>query len=393
MNSLWLRNVIFIILLLSSFVSQAQNDSSKIEFNGYISNMQSIQFQELKGSWINDNLIHNRLNFNWYPNDHLSFKMGIRNRIFTGESVKLMPDYGDYIHQAETGYLNLSWNAIDEQSVLLNINIDRLFFQYESGKFSATIGRQRINWGKTFVWNPNDIFNTYSFFDFDYAERPGSDALRLQYYTSEVSSVELATKIDKNEKITAAGLWRFNMKEYDFQLMGGLLNSSDYTIGAGWSGAIKNIDFKGELSYFMPIDNIKDTAGLFMGSVSLAYTFPNGLSLLTEFLYTGIADSSSNFIDLYSGVLSVKSLSFTKYNLFGQVAYQITPLLMGSISAIYYPDIKGYFIGPSFDYSFSDNLFASFVVQGFSGEIENPFSLVKERLNATYCFLRLKWNF
>ena len=33
------------------------------------------------------------------------------------------------------------------------------------------------------VWNPNDLFNAFSFVDFDYEERPGSDALRIQKYT------------------------------------------------------------------------------------------------------------------------------------------------------------------------------------------------------------------
>jgi len=372
----------------------SQEDSSKIEFNGYISNMQTVQFLKIKQDWTNDNLIHNRLNFKWLPNENFSFSVGLRNRIFTGETMKLSPDYGESIKKAETGYLNLSWNPVSEQSVVMNMNIDRLFFQYDKGNFSATVGRQRINWGKTFVWNPNDIFNAYSFFDFDYAERPGSDAIRLQYYTSEISSVEIASKIDVNKDITTAGIWRFNLKEYDFQVIGGILNSSEYTIGAGWSGSIKSVDFKGEMSYFHPKENFKDTTGQFIGSVSFGYTFPNSLNMLFEFLYSDIQDNdNSSFLDLYSGVLSVKNLSFTKYNIFGQAGYQITPLLTGSFSAIYYPKIKGYFIGPSFEYSFTDNLYASIVVQAFSGEIYNPLSFTNERLNLTYGFIRLKWNF
>jgi hypothetical protein len=391
-----------LLMILTGNILIAQDDSTivelenkKVELKGYISNMQSVQFNEFDGIWLNDNLLHNRLNFNWYPNDNFTFSVGLRNRLFTGESPKLYPDYGEYINQVETGYLDfLSWNAINERSVVLNMNVDRLYFQYEKGKFSATVGRQRINWGKTFVWNPNDIFNAYSFFDFDYAERPGSDAIRLQYYTTEVSSVELAAKIDKNEDITAAAIWRFNLKGYDFQLLGGILNSNDYVVGAGWAGAIKNIDFKGEMSYFHPQDNFNDTTGMFIGSASLGYTFPNNLNLLFEFLYTDIPETNlSNFMNLFSGALSVKTISFTKYNLLGQVGYQFTPLLTGSLSAIYYPDIAGFFIGPSLDYSFTDNLYASIFVQEFSGKIEDPATMVKSRLNLTMGFLRLKWNF
>lgn len=382
------------ILTICGLSASAQEGEKKTDFGGYITNMQSVQFSDIHGDWINDNLIHNRLNFNWYPNQNWTFNMGVRNRIFTGESLKLIPDYASFIESSELGVMDLNWNLIDEQSVILNTNIDRLYFQYEKGNFSATIGRQRINWGKTFVWNPNDLFNAYSFFDFDYPERPGSDAVRLQYYTSTVSSVELAVKMDKNNDITAAALWRFNKWNYDFQLLAGMLNSSDYAIGAGWSGAIKNLDFKGELTYLRPKDNMADTTGQFIASISSGYTFSNSLALMFEFLYTDIQGSGiTDFYNYYYQPLSVKTLSFTKYNLFGQVTYPITPLLNGTISGMYYPSIKGYFIGPSFDYSFTDNLFVSIVVQTFSGEMEDPSTLIKSRANLTYGFLRLKWNF
>jgi hypothetical protein len=391
----------FIAGMLISGNTRAQDDSavvvekpSKIELSGYISNMQSVQFLDVQGAWINDNLLHNRLNFKWLPNDNIQFSIGLRNRLFTGETVKQYPDYGWIIKQSETGKANLMWNAVNEPSVLFNMHVDRLFFQYEKGKFAATVGRQRINWGKTFVWNPNDIFNAYSFFDFDYAERPGSDAIRLQYFSTAISSIEIAAKTDKKDQLTAAAIWRFNLKEYDFQLMGGILNSSDYVVGTAWSGAIRSVDFKGEMSYFHPKINTKDTTGQFIGSVSLGYTFPNTLGILVEFLYTDIPnEKESSIYNLYAGNLSVKTLSFTKYNLFAQAAYQITPLLNGSVSAIYYPNNKGIFIGPSFDYSFTDNLYASFVIQSFRGDIKNPLTQLNERLKLTYAFLRLKWNF
>jgi hypothetical protein len=194
-----IKTVVMFIFCFNFSVGFAQDEPKKLELSGYISNMQSVQFEDIKGLWINDNLIHNRLNFDWYVSDKLTFKMGVRNRIFTGESLKLIPNYGEFIGDSELGIMDLNWNVINEQSVILNTNIDRLYFQYQTDKFSATVGRQRINWGKAFAWNPNDIFNAYSFFDFDYVERPGSDAVRLEYYTGMVSSIELAAKIDKNE--------------------------------------------------------------------------------------------------------------------------------------------------------------------------------------------------
>ncbi len=100
-----------------------------------------------------------------------------------------------------TGWIDMSWNIVDENSFFLNTTIDRLWLDLNFNKFQARIGRQRINWGQTFVWNPNDIFNAYSFFDFDYTERPGSDAIRLQYYPSFSSAIELAAKIDSEKML------------------------------------------------------------------------------------------------------------------------------------------------------------------------------------------------
>ena len=137
----------------------------------------------------------------------------------------------------DDGVVDMSWNIIEEQSFLFNTTIDRLWLDLHYDKFQITLGRQRINWGQTFVWNPNDIFNAYSYFDFDYVERPGSDAIRFQYFPSSSSVAEVALKVDDENDITAAGLWRFNLWNYDIQFLAGLMNSEDVVIGAGWSGS------------------------------------------------------------------------------------------------------------------------------------------------------------
>lgn len=114
--------------------------------------------------------------------------------------------------------------CFEGKSYVLNIAIDRLWLDFTHKNFQATLGRQRINWSQTFVWNPNDLFNTYSYFDFDYEEKPGSDAVRLQYFTSASSKAELLVKAGKDKKVTAAALYRFNKWKYDFQGLAGIFN-------------------------------------------------------------------------------------------------------------------------------------------------------------------------
>ena len=385
-----MRYFIFLVLFTISICQAKAQDYEKKNWSldGYITNMQSMMAEELDGYWTNDNLIHNRINFYWYPAKSITSGIQFRNRIFTGEIVKYTEDYGKQIRQYD-GIENLSFNILDETSILFNSTIDRLWFSYEKGKFNATIGRQRINWGQTYVWNPNDIFNVYSFFDFDYIEKPGSDAIRLQYYPDWSSAAELAVSMNKDNAITAAGLYRFNVSGYDIQVMGGIFKEEDYVIGGGWAGNIGGMGFKGETSYFRSTDNFRDTTGMFMASVSAEYMFSNSLYLQFEFLYSDIPKLSiSNFYEYYGGSLTVKKLSFTEYSFFTQVSYPVTPLLNATLAVMYFPKIEGYYFGPSIEYSLTDNLFFSFYIQSFSGELAD-----NNRQNFHLGFLRTKLNF
>lgn len=72
--------------------------------------------------------------------------------------------------------------------MILRTMIDRLWIDWAYKKWELRAGRQRINWGKTSVWNPNDLFNTFNYANFDYEEQAGSDAIKLSYYPSGMSA-------------------------------------------------------------------------------------------------------------------------------------------------------------------------------------------------------------
>ena len=393
-----MKNVFFSLLLIfivtSGIFAQEEETEKKYSLNGYITNMQSVLiYDSIGGNWINDNLIHNRLNFNWYPKDYLSFDISARTRFFSGDRVRQDTLFSENMSK-DNGIINMNRNIFSENSFLLNSQIDRAYFAFEEGNLNVTLGRQRINWGRSFVWNPNDIFNSYSFFDFDYPEKPGSDALRIQYYTSATSSAELVVKADSAKKVSGAGLFKFAAGGYDFQIIAGMINEQDYVIGTGWEGNIKSVSFKGEASYLHPKTSFKDTTGVVVASASLSYVFSNSLMLQSEFLYLGSGtidyeiDSVTGLVnvDLVNRDLSVKNLSVSKYSLFGSISYPITPLLNASISAIYYPDLKGYYIGPSLTYSLADNLDFAVIAQTFRIKDFNDFKL-------SFAFLQLKYNF
>ncbi len=388
-----IRILIFFLLLASTIAAQDTIQKPKsLKFSGYITNMQSVMFSNISGNWINDNLIHNRLNLFWSPGKHFTGTVQLRNRFFSGETVKYQPGY-DSLMETDRGIFKLTRNLASGNSFLMNTAVDRVYLNYSTKKMEITLGRQRINWGQTFIWNPNDIFNNYSFFDFDYEEKPGTDAARIQYYTNSTSSLQLAVAGNHDKKLTAGLLWKTNKWNYDFQLLGGLLNQQDAVAGFGWSGFIKSLGFRGEMSYFYPVTDYQGHAEQFMVSIEADYTFSNNIMIQGEFLYSQIPDNYqlTDFEQVYYQPLSVRNLSFTDYNFFLQTTIPVTPLLNFSLSGMTMPKVNGYFLGPSLEYGFSDNLFASFFVQKFYMELDQSGTI--QKVNLSLAFLRIKYHF
>jgi len=377
---------ITLLILLTSPCLKAQDAEKKMTSGGYLTSLQSVMFDTLSGPFINDFLLHNRLNLKGYINDNITVAAEFRNRIFTGDMVKSGSFYPNMVN-TDQGLIDMSWNIISEESFFINTTLDRVWFDFSYNKFQARIGRQRINWGQTFVWNPNDIFNAYSFFDVDYIERPGSDAIRLQYYPSWSSALELAVKADSEQDITAAGLFRFSKWGYDIQFLAGYSNSTDIVTGAGWSGSIGKVSFRGEGTWFLPAESFGDTAGTAIVTAGIDHILEDNSMLQFQLMFCNNPLDLQNFTSLYTNNLSAKDLAFSEFSAFGQFTWTATPLLNIGLSAMWFPDLKGYFTGPSIDYSMAENVDFSLIWQHFKGDLGGE----KSKINLV--FLRFKYSF
>ena len=399
LNKTIVFTAVFLILALKS-----NGQTEKVEFGGYLSNMFSyssipegygplLGLSPEKSHWVSNHYLQNRLNLYVYPVKGLKGTVQMRNRLFYGDYISDVPDFAGTLER-DNGVLDLSVNAFENEHAALNMAIDRLWLQYTVGDFEIKAGRQRINWSQTFAFNPNDIFNTYSFFEVDYPERPGSDALRLSYYRNYASAIEAAVSLDSASRITAAGMYRFNQWSYDFQVLAGIISETDYVLGGGWSGSIKGAGFRGEASYFHPKDNFADTSGVLVTSISFDYMFNNSLYLQLEGLFNQLPDGEGvGFLQTLSQPLSAKKLSFTEYSLLLNGSYPVNPLVNTSLSFIYYPKINAVFAGPSVDVSVSDNIGLSLFWQTFYGEFPNPFTAEPEKKALHFGYFRAKWNF
>ena len=357
------RLVYIITFLYFPVLIFAQEEKPKNwTLDGYVKTLQTVIINNIEVPQLGfdttlflvDNLVHNRLNFKWFMNENWTFKADLRTRLFYGELVKNTPNYGELVGDANNDFMDLSLLLVDQPSFVAHTMLDRLYFEYVKDNWEIRFGRQRINWGINTVWNPNDIFNAFSFTDFDYEERPGSDALRVRYYTGFASSLEFAIKaFDDWDEMVAAALWKFNKWTYDFQLLGGIVNR-DLVVGGGWAGNIKNASFKGEFSYFHALD--QGVSNSFASTLSIDYSFKKGLYTGLGFLYNSNGTSDSNINELFSFELSAKNLYPYNFAIFAQGNYPLTPLLSGGLAIIYSPSkVHALFLNPTFSYSLADN--------------------------------------
>jgi len=378
--------LLFLIFDFGCFVPTIQ--AQDLTVNGYQKYMNTILFSETEDPWLVDNMLHNRLKLNWYVGHRVQLNLEARTRLIYGDFLQELPGYRAGIEDNK-GFLDLNYTLSSGSSYILTSLIDRANISYTQGAFSITLGRQRINWSQTFAFNPNDLFNSYSFFDFDYEEKPGADAVRLHYYPNYTSEVQMAVKMDKNNKITAAAYYRFNKWNYDWQILSGILPETDIVLGTGWSGSIKDFGFTGELTCLSPYSALFEEVNILISS-GVNYLFENSLQVQGEFFYNSYAQQNylQSILSFYHQNLGIKQLSFSRWSWFLQGTYPIHPLLQGSLGIMYYPDYEMYFLMPSLRYSLSDNYELAIYGQRFSGNFGNGLT---DQLNML--FLRFRWSY
>jgi len=395
--SLFGKTLLVFGIVLLSFQTHAQEEDQKwkkyVQLHGYVKNMQT--FTALDLNYISHtNLVHNRLNFRFYPSKNFTVGVELRNRLFTGDAVNAHPAYGSLV-DVDNGLVDLSWLWLDQQGIVGLTQLDRAWVRWNNEKWDVTIGRQRINWGVNAFWNSNDLFNTFNLVDFDYEERPGTDAIRIQRYFKNYSSFELAVAPSEFDSTwVGAGMYRFNKWTYDFQVLGGWWKE-DVALGVGWAGNIKTAGFKGEVTYFHPQQNWDDTTGVVSASVSADYVFKGNLYVMGGFLFGSRGlDKTLNVATIGLGGLtntvppSAKDLMFTKYNTIVSVSRPITPLISASLMALYSPGVNLLFVSPSLSMAVASSWDVSLFAQ--SSFLDNGSAF---RNYGTSMFVRLKWGF
>ena len=367
----------------------AQSDSiPHWAFRGYVKNLQNWIFSDQRNSMVNGGFFHNRLTLKWMPDPAWTVDAELRNRLFYGEWVRYQPGWADMLDQ-DNGLFDLSFVPLERASMIGSVVADRLYAQWQHERWTLRAGRQRINWAVALTWNPNDWFNTWNFLDFDYEERPGADALRVEYRTGGFSTLDVAVSPANDPKDwIAAARYGGNLKQYDWQLQAGVYRHR-FAAGLGWAGNLGQAGFKGEVSFFQPLDaedgdaSISATAGI--DAALGGKWFVNGGFLINSRGSSGSID----VLALNRSNLSPDNLMPGKLSFLAGGTFLVTPLFTTSLNAVYSPNGDLIILIPTAAYSVSENWDVDLTGQLFWLESEN--GGLKNELN--WLFLRVRWSF
>ena len=397
----WLPNknklAIFFYLIL---VNPVWAQLSSFDYNGYAKYLfSSTRIPEIDDR-LYDHLLHLRLNTRYYATQNLTAGLELRFRTFYGESAYKIPNYRELI-QTERDFVELDFYLWDTKYSIGYLEVDRLFLDFVKDDFQVTVGRQRISWGTCWVWNPTDLFNPLEVLDFDYEERPATDAIRVQYYTGPVTKIEVSYKPANNpyDQILA-GLFSLNKWDYDFNFIGGM-KYKGWLAGFSWAGDIYGAGFRGEVLVSQSPDstdsifpyqqypqlNISSDKPISSLALSGDYTFPNTFYIHTELLYNNIGVTANTLL-YQPEASSLGLLTAARWSIFQEFAYDITPLLRGTLFGIYNPNDKSYVIVPSLSYSVITNLDLYFVAFFFEGA-----PLTEYGEYGTTIYARIKYSF
>ncbi|BDD03465.1 hypothetical protein [Aureibacter tunicatorum] len=401
----WQTNILIlcIALLSSNLVAQEQ----KLYIDGRVELMPQVwlngdKAQEKVGMEPKAYALYqfnNRLNLEYRPNDWLQLNAGLRTIASYGQQNSAINDIlneqgyrSNNFSIQDQGYLPLTMVWHSGKSGYFLSTFDRMNVKMTFGKFETTIGRQRINWGINGIWEPNDIFNTFSYLDFNYPERPGADAVHGQYYFNSTSSVELAFKMDYDRRYTLGGLYRTVIGTYDAQVMMGILNEEYFTVGGGWSGNIEGAGFNGEFTYYEPMSDNEELKQALVASLLANYNFNNGIFAQAGVLYNSLGSTNrqgENISMIPNGsMMTAMDYTKSKMQMFISASYPINPLLSADVSTLLNPFDGSFYLAPSVNYSVAENWDLFFIAQTYWGRQDTEFGDMGLQL-----FVRLQYSF
>lgn len=182
-------------------------------------------------------------------------------------------------------------------------------------KFTLSTGRQPIDWGSGRLWQPLNVFGAFAPVDRDTEYKPGIDALAVDWYPAEFSTLTAAYVLapDKDEQIDDAKdsavvhYRRLVSEQSELTLLAGQVNDNQ-VVGASFESEFNGIGLRTEASYY---DLANGDSGLF-AIAGADYKFENGITLAAELYNNSFrAGSTSEVTATQTSPLVIQGLNRT----------------------------------------------------------------------------------
>jgi hypothetical protein len=253
------------------------------------------------------------------------------------------------------------WHWGEGRYVDARLQVDRLSTKVALPKTYITLGRQAITFGKTYFWNPLDVFRPFGPVQFDRDYKPGVDALRIDRSFGDLAGCTLVGVLGDARGLSwfssavlgrAFGSWR----DWDFTLQAGKIHGG-YHFGGGGQGEVGPLEVRAEVSYFQPRHDgpayeLEVPAAL-SAVIGVGYS-SDKLQVHAEYLYNGAGQMpiAQAWPLVREGVLPHASRQVVG----SMLTYKVTPLLKPSLGMLVSLSDASLLILPGLVYSAADEV-------------------------------------
>ena len=306
------------------------------------------------------------------------------------------------------GLVDLTWTPVSREHVTLTHTFDRLYAQWYSPRFVATVGRQRIAWGVATYFSPLDKFAPFAPAEIDKEEKAGVDAALVSFPWGSLSNVEavyavqrieeppspLASRTKETRHRLGARL-RTNVRDWDIALLGGRFDGANVA-GASLSGYIREAGVHGEVLFAH--DAIRRTeryasyvyrrGNFVQASVGGSYGFAwRNLTASGELYYDGSGSADNAGYD-WVGLSLGNRLTLARHYAAVSLTGLLTPLLTASLVSLINLDEPAFLVQPQLEYSVEENLDVKLGVQVNNGDAQSEYGVMDNLF-----YLGVSWYF
>lgn len=343
----------------------ADDTQGSVEISGYYKNLLAssrtlASYSPQQSYWVDLNRL--RLELKGDLGARTRFDVQYDNEVFFGSYVETS-QFAAQKKLSTGNYFDLRQVYVDNNSVFARHGLYRAYVDTRLKQADLRIGRQRVAWGSGLFWSPVDIINPFDPTQIEREERPGVDAILIDWDYDQLSRISLAYAAHASPvRETMAGRWRTNRAGFDLGLTAGQFRNEDM-VGFDFAGQWKSIGLRGEYTQTSsPVDGSYQRAVL-----SADYTAPNTLSMFLELYYNGqgrTGPSSYQFSRLLNGEIQ----NLARNYLGTMVAYDFTPLVKWQNYYIRNLDDGSEFLYSRLVYSAKENIEWSAGAQLFNGK-------------------------